>query len=102
MNVISPKNSHWITVDIGIGCDEREAVVDGVGNEDPVERVPVNPWEVSEEAHCWIVKVMTDRAKGGFRIGDELRRRNLEWELSQAVLDLDFQNGNLVEDDLVC
>ena len=97
----SPKASHRVAVDVGIGCDECEAVVNGVCHEDSIERILVDPRQVAEEAHGIIVEVVTGRAKRRFPAGYEIGGRNSQGQLAQAVFDLDFQHGDLVENELV-
>jgi hypothetical protein len=61
----------------------------------------MNPWQIAEKCHRRIVEVVADRAKGRFPAGYEIGRRNLEGQFPQAVFDLDFQRGDLMEDEFV-
>lgn len=96
-----PENPYRIAVDIGVGRHECESMVDGVGHENAVEGIPVDPGKVSKNGHGGIIEIVSDGAERGFGFQQEFRRWRLEGEFAEAVLDLDFQHGDLMKDQVI-
>ncbi len=88
-------------MDIGVEGDEREPMVDGVGDKHPVKVVAVDPWQVAEGRHDRIIQIVPDRAKRGFRCRKEFGGRRSKGQFAEAVRDLDFQHGDLVKDNFI-
>ena len=84
-------------MDERVGGEEGEAVVDGVGDEEAVEGIAMECGEFFEGVDGVVVEAMVVESKRGDGGGDGDARWLRQGEFAEAVFDLDFPRGCLVQ-----
>lgn len=92
-----PKHPNRIAVNLWIRGDDPHALMAGLGDEEAVKGIPVQKGQLALSPEMGVLNAEVGQPKFLDGLRDEILWRDAEWQLASVVFDLNFEAGDLAE-----